>query len=104
LFTSEARRDFTGTLFSDFQFNIHTTTSALGVPAQNRQQKKNTKKGFASFSWHPPIQDRACARVARCSLIYGEGFLDLGRGLFHSEKDKNILTLFEFTFHSERAK
>jgi hypothetical protein len=46
----------------------------------------------------------ARTRVAPCSLIYGEGFLDLGRGLFHSEKDKNILTLFEFSFHSERAK
>ncbi len=34
----------------------------------------------------------ARTRVAPCSLIYGEGFLDLGRGLFDSEEDSNIFT------------
>ncbi len=34
----------------------------------------------------------ARTRVAPCSLIYGEGFLDLGRGLFDSERDGNIFT------------
>ena len=34
----------------------------------------------------------ARTRVAPCSLIYGEGFLDLGRGLFDSEGDGNIFT------------
>ena len=34
----------------------------------------------------------ARTRVAPCSLIYGEGFLDLGRGLFDSEQDGGIFT------------
>jgi hypothetical protein len=34
----------------------------------------------------------ARTRVAPCALIYGEGFLDLGRGLFDSESDGNIFT------------
>ena len=34
----------------------------------------------------------ARTRVAPCSLIYGEGFLDLGRGLFDSEEDGKIFT------------
>jgi hypothetical protein len=34
----------------------------------------------------------ARTRVAPCALIYGEGFLDLGRGLFDSASDGNIFT------------